>query len=114
VATATAIGRNATARRTAGAAQERVRQAQMSRFCPRLEVVTAAGAFGARDERNMVFNPRGDALRRPLGVAKPRPRQPRQVREREALATEAGARVVETQALVAAKSPPPQTRRGRG
>jgi hypothetical protein len=71
---------------------------------PRLEVGYSGGAFGAGMNDNMVFNPRGDALAqatwelRNLGFG-----NRAQVREREALATEAGSRVVEAQALVAAE-----------
>jgi outer membrane protein TolC len=94
----------AAARATAGAAQERVRQAQVAPLLPRLEVGYSGGAFGAGMNDNMIFNPRGDALAqatwelRNLGFG-----NRAQVREREALATEAGARIVETQALVAAE-----------
>src|SRR5262249_32506192 len=92
------------ARATAGAAQERVRQAQLAPLLPRLEVGYSGGAFGAGMNDNLTFNPRGDALAqatwelRNFGFG-----NRAQVREREALATEAGFRIVETQALVAAE-----------
>jgi outer membrane protein TolC len=105
VATATANRPEmAAARATSGAAQERVRQAQVAPFLPRLEVGYSGGAFGAGMNDNLTFHSRGDALAqatwelRNLGFG-----NRAQVREREALATEAGARIVEAQALVGAE-----------
>jgi outer membrane protein TolC len=95
----------AASRAIAGAAETRLRQAQVGPFIPRLEVSYAGGAFGGGHNADFDhWGPRGDATAaatwefRNLGLG-----NIAIAREREAQLTGANARIVEVQAQVSAE-----------